>query len=81
MPKLRRLSGPDVLKILQNFGFVVRTQRGSHIKLRRINVAGKKETLTVPNHRELDPGTCHAIFRQASRYIAQEQLREHFYGE
>jgi predicted RNA binding protein YcfA (HicA-like mRNA interferase family) len=30
MPKLRRLSGPDVIKILGQFGFAPLTQRGSH---------------------------------------------------
>jgi len=33
MPKLRRLSGPDVVAILARFGFQPLTQRGSHIKL------------------------------------------------
>lgn len=81
MPRLRRLSGPDVASIFQKFGFVVHTQRGSHVKLRRFNAAGEKETLTVPNHRELDTGTCHSIFRQASRYIPPGVLRPHFYSE
>jgi len=35
MPKLRVLSGRDVLKILQEFGFQSFAQRGSHIKVRR----------------------------------------------
>jgi hypothetical protein len=42
MPRLRRLSGADVIAIL---------------------------------------GTCHAIFRQASRFIAEEKLRAHFYSD
>jgi predicted RNA binding protein YcfA (HicA-like mRNA interferase family) len=54
MPKLRRLSGPDVISILQQFGFVIHKQSGSHIKLRRIGPASEKQTLTVPNHRQLD---------------------------
>jgi hypothetical protein len=37
--------------------------------------------LTVPNHRELDTGTCHGIFRQATRYIAPDDLRPHFFVE
>ena len=81
MPKLRRLSGPEVASILQKFGFAILSQRGSHIKLRRMNAMGQKETLTVPTHRQLDTGTCHAIFRQASRYVSPEQLRPFFYSE
>ena len=80
MPKLRRLSGPDAVAILARFGFQPLTQRGSHIKLRRVRPDGNKQTLTVPNHRELDTGTTRAIFRQASRFIPEDELRPHFYN-
>lgn len=78
MPKLRRLAGRDVLTILQGFGFQQVSQRGSHVKLVR-EVAGSRQVLTVPLHTELDPGTLRAIFRQASRFIAEQDLRPHFY--
>jgi len=81
MPKLRSLSGSDVVAIFRQFGFFVLTQRGSHIKMRRLTQAGEKQTLTIPNHRQLDTGTCHAIFRQAGRYIAPDDLRPHFYTD
>jgi len=80
-PKLRRLSGRDVVTILGRFGFAVHSQRGSHVKLRREASGGEKETLTIPLHDELDAGTLSAIVRQASRYIPEEQLRLHFYIE
>lgn len=79
MPKLRRLSGGDVIGILRGFGFAVHSQRGSHVKMRRHTLSGESQTLTVPNHRELDTGTSHGLFRQASRYIAPEELRSHFF--
>jgi predicted RNA binding protein YcfA (HicA-like mRNA interferase family) len=78
MPKLRRLSGTEVIAILEQFGFEVYSQRGSHIKLRRVSMAGK-ETLTIPNHRQLDTGTCRAIYRQACRYISESELFSYFY--
>ena len=81
MPKLLRLSGSDVIHILEGFGFVVQTQSGSHVKLRRFSPLGQKQILTVPYHRELDTGTLRAIFRQVSRYIPDEELRPHFYTE
>jgi predicted RNA binding protein YcfA (HicA-like mRNA interferase family) len=62
MPRLKRLSGFEVIDILASFGFKVHSQKGSHVKLRRIGIAGK-ETLTIPNHQQLDIGTCRAIFR------------------
>jgi len=36
MPKLRRLSGAEVIHVLEGFGFIVHAQAGSHVKLRRI---------------------------------------------
>jgi predicted RNA binding protein YcfA (HicA-like mRNA interferase family) len=78
-PKLKRLSGSDIVRILGLFGFSVVTQRGSHVKLRRIGNAGEKQTITIPLHSEIDIGTVKAIFRQASRYIPEDQLRRHFY--
>ena len=69
MPKLRRLSGPSVGGILQKFGFLTFSQRGSHLKLRQKTETGEKQTLTIPNHKQLDTGTCKAIFRQATRFI------------
>jgi predicted RNA binding protein YcfA (HicA-like mRNA interferase family) len=79
MPELRRLSGAEIIKILAQFGFGPLTQRGSHVKMRRVRPDGSKETLTVPNHRELDTGTARAILRQASQFIPEDQLRPHFY--
>ena len=81
MPKLRRLSGAEAISVFQGFGFVILKQSGSHIKLRRISGAGEKQTLTIPNHRQLDTGTCHAIFRQACRYISPDDLRQFFYTD
>ena len=68
MPRLRRLSGAEIVAILGRFGFTIHSQRGSHIKLRRALPDGTIETLTVPAHRELDTGTCRAIL-PASRPI------------
>lgn len=78
-PKLRALSGPEVVAILSGFGFAQHSQRGSHVKLRRTGPGGERQTMTIPLHGELDKGTLHAIIRQVSRYIPEDQLRSHFY--
>ncbi len=80
-PKLKRLSGKEVIAILTNFGFAVISQRGSHVKLRRNPTLLEKQTLTIPNHKEIDIGTLHAIIRQANRYINEEELKKEFYSE
>lgn len=81
MPKLRSLSGSEVVAVLGEFGFEPFSQRGSHIKLRRPGEQGQAQTLTVPNHREIDRGTLHAIFRQACRFIEEGELRRKFYSD
>ena len=81
MPKLRRLSGDEVVTLLAKFNFHVHAQRGSHVKLRRTAPAGEHQTLTIPRHRELDRGTLRAILRQATRYIPEEQLIPLFFTE
>ncbi len=80
MPKLKALSGVDVVKILSVFGFSVVSQKGSHAKLARVR-GETREILTVPTHKELDRGTLRAIFRQASRFIPESDLSQHFYTE
>jgi predicted RNA binding protein YcfA (HicA-like mRNA interferase family) len=81
MPKLKRLSGQDVIKIFALFGFITAGQKGSHVKLSRTLPDGAKQSLTVPNHAELDKGTLKAIIRQASRYILETEMKPHFYSE
>lgn len=81
MPKLKTLSGRDVIKILSTFGFAVTAQKGSHVKLARILPDGAKQTLTIPDHVEMDRGTLGAIIRQASRYIPEHELKSHFHSE
>ena len=80
-PKLKHLSGSEVVSIFGGFGFRPISQRGSHIKLRRISLAGEKQTLTIPLHHELDMGTLKAIIRQAIRYIPENELKRYFYSD
>ncbi len=79
MPRLRSLSGDEVVGILRDLGFEVVSQRGSHIKLSRTSASGR-QVLTVPAHRELDTGTIRAIIRQASRFVDADELHARFYA-
>jgi predicted RNA binding protein YcfA (HicA-like mRNA interferase family) len=77
--RLRRLSAREVLRALNHFGFEVTSTRGSHAKLVRESADGTRRILTVPLHKELAPGTLRAIFRQASRYVSEDELRPFFF--
>ncbi len=81
MPKLRVLSGDQVIRIFRDFGFSLVSQKGSHAKLKRLSPNGETQTLIVPLHHELDRGTLRAIFNQACRYIPSEKLSPRFYAE
>lgn len=63
-----------------SFGFVVASQKGSHVKLSRDVDSGEQE-LTIPNHIELDKGTTKAIYNQILRYISETELFSHFYSK
>lgn len=78
MPKLLHLSGKEVISIFRSLGFSIAGQKGSHVKLRR-EVHQSSQTLTIPNHKELDVGTLKAIYNQALRYVSEEEIRHHFY--
>lgn len=80
MPRLKVLSGEDVIKILEFFNFKKIAQKGSHVKFRRV-INKIHQNLTIPNHKEIDKGTLRAIFNQASKYISESELMPHFYYE
>ena len=71
-PRLPRLSGDEVVRVLQRAGFDAVSQRGSHRKLRHAD----GRTAIVPLHRELATGTFASLLRQAGLSAAEfEALR------
>ncbi len=80
MPKLKVLSGDDLIKIFSKFGFFVAVQKGSHVKLKRIS-GNNNQILTIPNHKEIDRGTLNTIYNQALKYLTESDLLEYFYTE
>lgn len=63
MPKL--YSAKKTTAALRRAGFVIVSQRGSHIKLRGVR-QGKLQTVIVPNHKEIAHGTMESILKQAT---------------
>jgi predicted RNA binding protein YcfA (HicA-like mRNA interferase family) len=82
MPKLRRLSGKEVIRILGSFGFEPYTQKGSHLRLQR-SKDGEAQRLLVALHgsKTIKIGTLLSIYRQACEFIPEEELRSHFYTD
>ena len=60
MPKLKRISGQQLINLLEKRGFKRFRQRGSHVVLKK-----EKIGCVVPLHKELAVGTLRGILRQA----------------
>jgi predicted RNA binding protein YcfA (HicA-like mRNA interferase family) len=68
MPNINNLSGKDVIKTLELFGFMQIRQKGSHIILKKKTPSGEIGCV-VPNHKDLALGTIKGILRQAKIQI------------
>ncbi|TKB72492.1 MAG: type II toxin-antitoxin system HicA family toxin [Nitrospira sp.] len=64
MGKLRILSGREVCRILEQHGFQMVRQRGSHVVMQRRTDSGTI-TVPVPDHGEIRIGTLQSIIRQS----------------
>lgn len=59
MPSLPVVSGTETARALQNPGFIIVRQRGSHIVLRK-----GSQGCVVPNHRQVKIGTLAGLLKQ-----------------
>ncbi len=64
MGRLRVLSGREICSILEDHGFEMMRQKGSHIVMQRATEAGTT-TVIVPDHAEVAIGTLSSIIRQS----------------
>lgn len=78
MPKLRRVSGQEVVRVLERLGFVQVRQRGSHVVLKRKTPEGEVGCV-VPLHPELAIGTLRGILKQAK--VTPDEFMEIFVGQ
>jgi predicted RNA binding protein YcfA (HicA-like mRNA interferase family) len=62
MSALPVVSGRECVKALEQVGFHLHHQKGSHMIVKRDE---PKTTISVPNHKELRPGMLRSIIRQA----------------
>ena len=66
MPALPSVSGERAVKAFQKAGWSKDRQRGSHVILIK---PGHAASLSVPQHRELAPGTLRALIRAAGMSV------------
>ncbi len=72
MPKLPVLSGRELVRIFESFGWSVARQRGSHIVMTKTR---EVVTLSIPDHREVARGTLRSLIRSANLTV-DEFLRK-----
>lgn len=68
MSKLPVISGRECIRMLEQVGFYLKRQKGSHVVVRRDTPFTQ---VTVPDHKVLDRGTLRAIVRQAGLSIEE----------
>jgi predicted RNA binding protein YcfA (HicA-like mRNA interferase family) len=68
MTRLPVVSGPDAMKAFERAGWSVARQRGSHVVMIK---AGRQANLSVPLHKELDPGTLRGLVRDAGITVSE----------
>jgi len=64
MPKLPTPSAREVIRALSSLGFQVVSQRGSHIKMKKVDLT-ETHIVIIPDHSEIPAGTLKSIIRQA----------------
>ena len=57
MGSLSQIRTKNALQAFKKAGFTTVSQKGSHIKMRRILSDGKIQTIIIPNHPTLKEGT------------------------
>ena len=68
MPKLPILSGAQAVRAFEKAGWRTDRQRGSHVVML---MEGVNVSLSVPQHRELAPGTLRSLIRFSGMTVAQ----------
>lgn len=66
MAALPSVSGERAVRVFQKAGWSKDRQRGSHVILIK---AGHASSLSVPQHREVAPGTLRALIRAAGMSV------------
>jgi len=68
MAQVPLLSGREVVRSFEKFGWQVVRQRGSHIILVK---EGARATLSVPDHKEVARGTLRSLIRAAGLTVEE----------
>ncbi len=68
MASLPVLSGKEVVKVFQTFGWALARQSSSHMIMTK---AGEIATLSIPNHKQVAKGTLRSLIRSADLTVEE----------
>lgn len=68
MARLPAISGAEAVRRFERAGWRRDRQRGSHVVMLK---AGEIASISIPQHRELAPGTLRALIRTAGMTVEQ----------
>ena len=68
MPKLPVMSGEEAVRAFERAGWHVDRRRGSHVVMLK---SGSIASLSIPQHRELAPGTLRSLIRAAGLTVEE----------
>jgi predicted RNA binding protein YcfA (HicA-like mRNA interferase family) len=65
----RDITGEELAKSLQRFGYVTTRQTGSHLRLTR--VVEEEHNITIPKHKEIKVGTLNNILKDVAEHLGK----------
>jgi predicted RNA binding protein YcfA (HicA-like mRNA interferase family) len=80
-PRLPRdVSGVELSRLLEEFGYVVTRQKGSHLRL--TTQERGEHHLTVPNHDSLRAGTLNGVLKDVAEHagVTRDDVFEKLFG-
>ena len=77
----RDISGRELAKKLERYGYRISRQTGSHLRL--TTEQGEEHHITIPDHKELRVGTLNAILTDVADHLVIEKdvLIESLWGK
>ena len=78
----RDISGAQLAGLLQQFGYQITRQTGSHLRLTAVK-EGRSHHITIPSHKGVRVGTLSSILKEVAQYIEldYQMLLEKLFGD
>lgn len=69
----RDISGDELIRLLERFGYAAVRQTGSHVRLVKEYQGDHHHHLTIPRHSPLRLGTLHSILQDVAKHLGVDR--------